>query len=114
MKTVEDQLVYAFVYGSTARNAQGAESDVDLMLLGDVTQRELGSLIKKAESILGRELRPTTYSLDDFAAKLSQGNRFVCDVMEKPKKFVEIQGKIFTEDGLKNELSAMAKEQLAS
>jgi transcriptional regulator with XRE-family HTH domain/predicted nucleotidyltransferase len=114
LKPIEDQLVYAFVYGSTARHAQSAESDIDLMLIGDVTQRELGSLIKKAESILGRELRPTTYTLADFAAKYDSGNRFVVDVIEKPKRFVEINGNTFTEDGLKNELRAMAKEQLAS
>ena len=114
LKPLDDRLVYAFVYGSTARNAQSAESDVDLMLLGEVTQVEIGSLIKKAETILGRELRPTTYSLNDFAAKFSQGNRFVVDVMEKPKKFVGVNGKTFTEDGLRNELRSMAKEQLAT
>ena len=114
LKPIEDQLVYAFVYGSTARNSQSPESDIDLMLLGDVTQRELGSLIKKAESILGRELRPTTYSLNDFSAKFNQGNRFVVEVMGQPIKFVGINGKTFTQDGLRNELRAMAKEQLAS
>ncbi len=114
LRPLGERLAYGFVYGSTARNAQSAESDIDLMLLGDVSQREIGSLIKKAESILGREIRPTIYSLDDFAAKFQQGNRFACDVMDKPKKFIELGGIKRTEEGLKDDLRAMAKKQLAS
>lgn len=114
LKPLGARVVYGFVYGSTARNAQNAESDIDLMLLGDITQRDLGGLIKKAESILGRELRPTTFTLDEFAEKFRQGNRFVSEVMEKPKKFIETCGVMRTEEDLRNDLGAVAKEQLAS
>ncbi|MGB7344069.1 MAG: NACHT domain-containing protein [Pirellulaceae bacterium] len=114
LKPLGSRIVYGFVYGSTARNAQNAESDIDLMLLGDVTQRDLGGLIKKAESILGRELRPTTFTLDDFAEKFRQGNRFASEVMEKPKKFIEICGVVRTEEDFRNDIGTVEKEQLAS
>ena len=39
----------AFIYGSSAHGSEGANSDVDLMLIGKVDQSILDEVISKAE-----------------------------------------------------------------
>ena len=79
----------AFVYGSVARGEQTAQSDVDLLIVGDVTLADLVPLIRVAERKLGREVNPSTYPVREFAAKLKRGAPFLKRVMAEPKLFVE-------------------------
>lgn len=52
---------FAFVYGSTARGDERANSDIDLMVIGDVNPDELLEQVGKAEKSLMRELNYTIY-----------------------------------------------------
>ena len=101
---------FAFVYGSTAKNLQSLESDIDLMLIGTLTQRDLSGVIKSAQSLVGREIKPTIYTLEQFAKKYDEENRFVMEVMGDAKLFIEVDQQTRSEVELVNELRSMAQK----
>jgi len=85
----------AFVYGSVARNQERAESDVDLMVLGNASLGEVVSALAPAQKVLGREINPTLFPTSEFRTKLAAGNHFLRSVMKEKKLFV-----VGTEDEL--------------
>ena len=85
----------AFVYGSVARNQERAESDVDLMVLGNASLGEVVSALAPAQKVLGREINPTLFPTSEFRTKLAAGNHLLRSVMKEKKLFV-----VGTEDEL--------------
>jgi len=49
----------AFVYGSFASGDAHPDSDIDLMVIGDVSDRELAPSVARVERLLGREVNYT-------------------------------------------------------
>ena len=113
LEALGNRIAYAFVFGSIAREQQGQESDLDLLLIGDVSLRDIASPIRQAESHLGRRISPITYSKSRFGEMLLNRNPFALEVLSKPKKPIPIGGRQVTEMELNDELGAMATEQLA-
>jgi predicted nucleotidyltransferase len=71
----------AFVYGSMARQDEKAGSDVDLMIVGNVTLDEVLGQLAPVERAIGRSINPTLYYLTEFKAKLKSGNHFLRSVL---------------------------------
>jgi DNA-binding MarR family transcriptional regulator len=82
------QISFALVYGSMARGDENAGSDVDLMVIGDVTLDEILAHLTPAERDLGRPINPTVYSLKEFKSKLHRGNHFLNSVTRGKKVFL--------------------------
>lgn len=78
----------AFIYGSVARGAETSASDLDLMLVGDLTLDEVVPLLLDAQQDLGREINPTILTATQMEDRLRRGDGFVRRVMEAPKLFV--------------------------
>ncbi len=78
----------AFVYGSVARLEQKSASDVDLMVVGDVSFGEIVSALAAAQEALAREINPTVYSPAEFKAKLRAGHHFLTSVVRREKIFL--------------------------
>jgi predicted nucleotidyltransferase len=71
----------AFVYGSVAKRAERAGSDVDLLVISDdIEYAELYSALPVAERRLGRKVEPTIVSPADWARKSSLGDSFTSRV----------------------------------
>ncbi len=78
----------AFVYGSIATGREKRGSDVDVMVVGEVSFAEVVSALDPAQKTLGREINPTIYSPDEFAAKLSGGHHFLKRVAGEKRIFL--------------------------
>ena len=78
----------AFVYGSIARQEERAESDIDLMIIGDIELDDVLVRLQKAETALGRAVNPTIYSIHEFERKLEEGNHFLNAVLDGKKVFL--------------------------
>jgi predicted nucleotidyltransferase len=76
-----NRISVAFVYGSMARREENADSDVDLIVVGDVTLDEVVAQLAAVEGSIGREINPTVYSTDEFKRRLESGNHFLRAVM---------------------------------
>jgi predicted nucleotidyltransferase len=78
----------AFVFGSIAKSEESYRSDVDVMIIGTVTLREICTKLSDATQRLSREVNPITYSSEEFDKRLSEEHHFLMGVLEKPKLFI--------------------------
>jgi predicted nucleotidyltransferase len=79
----------AFIFGSVARLEQIRESDIDLMVIGDVRLKEIAAAVHNAEKILGRAINPVLFSSDKFRSQYREGNPFLLDIVRKEQIFVK-------------------------
>ena len=78
----------AFVFGSLARGAGRAESDVDLFVIGSVGLRQVVPALKQATETSGREINPLVMSSSSFISRLRQHDPLLESVMSAEKIFV--------------------------
>jgi predicted nucleotidyltransferase len=72
----------AWVYGSLAKQTETAQSDVDVMLIGDPLL--LGSVLElllPLEAQLGRKINPTCYTRSEFERRRAEPDSFVNRVL---------------------------------
>ena len=80
------QIKAAFVYGSIAKKEDTSSSDIDLMLVSDtLTFADVVLALQAVTELLGREVNPNIYTVQDFAKRLREGGSFVTRVMAQPK-----------------------------
>lgn len=82
------QIQLAFIYGSIARQDETARSDVDLLVIGDVSFSSLVARLADSEKIILRDVSPTVYSASEFTEKIREGHHFVSAILERPKLFL--------------------------
>lgn len=85
---LKDRLELAFVHGSVAKSSEGSASDVDLIAIGSLGLADLSPVLGPAERRLGRPINASVYSPEEFSAKLTAKNHFVCSLLDKQKLFV--------------------------
>ena len=86
----------AFVFGSPARGDGKANSDLDLMVIGTITLRQLGKLLSGVATKLGREINRHVLTPEEFAKRRTTREHFITTVLGEPRLFV-----IGNEDELK-------------
>lgn len=97
------EIQIAFVYGSVASQKERANSDIDLMVLGNAPFSDVVSALGSAQKQLGRDINPTVFPISEFRSKFAAGNHFLRNVMREKKLFVL---------GTENELAKLASKQL--
>lgn len=85
---LSDRIRCALVFGSVARGEETAYSDVDILILGDVSFTDALEALHPAQDQIQREINPVVYRVDDFRAKLASYNTWARDVVDKPKLFL--------------------------
>jgi predicted nucleotidyltransferase len=88
LKPLASKIKLAFVYGSIARGEERSESDIDLMVIGDVPPSELALSLRRPRELLGREINPTLYSTAEFNEKKASMDSFLGQVLAKPRLLV--------------------------
>lgn len=88
LTSLEDRIKLAFVFGSIARGEEKASSDVDLMVVGEVSFTDVVSALGQIEAKLGREVNPTVYGPREFREKLAAKNHFLSTIAKEKKLFV--------------------------
>lgn len=76
----------AFVFGSFAEGLDNAESDVDVMVIGNVTFAAVSDALGDLQADLRREVNPTVYNVHELREKIS--TPFIASIMRKPKVFL--------------------------
>lgn len=90
-----DAIQLAFIFGSFARGSETVASDIDLMIIGDITSRELSRLLTPLKEDLDREMNPVTIRAREFQENIDKGDSFTQSILEEPKIFL-----IGDDDGL--------------
>jgi predicted nucleotidyltransferase len=89
LKPVRRNIKIAFIYGSIAAGKARAESDEDLMIVGDVGLEKIALLFHGIETGLGRQVNPTVYTVADFQQRLTGESHFLGTVLGSPVLFVQ-------------------------
>jgi predicted nucleotidyltransferase len=88
LRSFDEKIVCAFLYGSIARHDEHVTSDVDVIIIGELGLAEISSALRKAERYLGREINVTIYSVVEFRRKIREGNHFLTTVIGGPIQFL--------------------------
>ncbi len=75
----------AFLFGSVGRGEERAESDIDLMVIGDVPFLDIVAVVSPLQELLGREINPTVFTAEEFQQRLEDGDSFLTRVMRDEK-----------------------------
>lgn len=75
----------AWIYGSYAKGADTADSDIDLMIVSKtLTLSRVFEAVQPAEAQLGRKVNPTLYTPAEFAKRRAEKDSFVNRVLAQP------------------------------
>jgi len=80
----------AFIYGSFAKGEERATSDIDVMVVGEASDMELGAAFGKMERHLHRQVNYSLFDRKEVKQRLREGIGFIPSVFSQPK--VMIQG----------------------
>jgi predicted nucleotidyltransferase len=89
LQPMTQQVRVAFIFGSMARRHEQAESDIDVMVIGDeIGMSDISPLLRPAQDLLRREVNPTVYRTAELRKKWSDGHHFITRVIEGEKVFL--------------------------
>ena len=84
----DKKIEIAFIYGSYARGQESLLSDIDLMVIGDISSKQLAGILAKTKTELMREINYAVFSLREFINKSIQEDHFINSVLKDKKIFI--------------------------
>lgn len=87
LEPVAKKMTIAFVHGSTAAGDSRQNSDIDMIIVGDVGLADVAPLLRGARAALGRELNTSVYHPREFKKQLEEPSHFLSTVLSSPLIF---------------------------
>ena len=84
----QNKIKEAFIYGSYAAGDADQHSDLDLMIIGDVSLDDISSLVSSMEDSLNRPINYVIYPENEWNEKLNQGDAFAVNVQNSSKIYL--------------------------
>jgi len=84
----EKDIRIAFIYGSYATGREDLASDIDLMVIGNISSRKLSAILAEQKKELGRELNYTVFLEAEFKQKVKKKNHFIKSLLNEEKIFI--------------------------
>ena len=82
------RITLAFIHGSLATGTENAVSDVDVVIVGDVSFSDVVAALHGAQDRIGREINPSVYSTTEFKKKIRAGHHFLTSALAGTKIFL--------------------------
>lgn len=82
----KEKIELAFIYGSFAKGEENISSDIDLLLVGNITSKEASMLLSPAKNSLRREINFIVYDEKELLKK--KESHFLKQVLKEPKIFL--------------------------
>jgi predicted nucleotidyltransferase len=79
-----DNVECAFVFGSIAKGTENSNSDIDLMLIGDINQDDLTTAISPMEGKIAREINYHIYDSQEIVKKIKEKDSFISNIFLSP------------------------------
>jgi predicted nucleotidyltransferase len=80
---LSDRIVLAFIFGSMANGKETSTSDIDLMIIGELSFFEVVKELYTVQKILSREINPKVYSVQEWQQLCIKNDGFIQDVLKK-------------------------------
>lgn len=84
----QNKVRFAFVFGSFARGEESADSDIDLLIVGNLSLRELSKITAPLTRELDREVNPVIFTPREFQKKILKNDHFLLEVISSPKLWI--------------------------
>lgn len=88
LASLSDKIPVAFVYGSIASGAERRTSDIDIMVVGNVSFEEVVGALHACQEELRREINPNVYGPAEFKKKAREKGTFLSRVLDEPVLFI--------------------------
>jgi predicted nucleotidyltransferase len=85
LQPLAGQIVFALVYGSMASGEEHEYSDIDLLIVGDISFETVAMALFPCQETLGREISPNVFSRSEFVHRLEETDAFLSHVLKGPK-----------------------------
>lgn len=82
----------AFVYGSVATEEEGEKSDIDLIVVGEVSEMELHEKISLVEKEIRREINYTLMAEEEFGERIRNDDPFLRRILGE--NVIVLKGKL--------------------
>jgi len=93
LKSIADETIYAFVYGSVAKGTDKSGSDIDVMIVSDTLALEdIFLALTPLDTQLGRNINPTLFTSTEFESKRKNRKGFLGNVLATP--IIELIGAV--------------------
>lgn len=79
---------YAFIYGSIAKGIANSQSDVDVMIIGEVSAKKLSGSFLEVGRILNREVNFSVFPQEEWIERIKQNDHFITSVFNEPRIFI--------------------------
>lgn len=79
------QPVLALIFGSVASGTETANSDADVLVIGDLGFADVVRATHPVQAELAREINPVVYSAQEFQRRVQEHDPFVTELLAKPK-----------------------------
>lgn len=81
------KIQYAFLFGSFARGDYREDSDVDLMIVGNITLNEVIKIIRIPEIKIKKDINPIVWTIENLKKEKKSG--FVRDIFKKEVRMIK-------------------------
>ncbi len=75
----------AFIFGSFAKGEVDAESDLDIMIIGEVDVGQVTTVVDEIEQMLSREVNYILFTREEWDSRLADGDSFASNVHSATK-----------------------------
>lgn len=85
LRSVEQKIHLAFIYGSFASGDYGNDSDVDLFIVTELSGLKLAELLAEVQNEVGRSINIAQFTIHEYDQRREQNDHFLTRVLEGPK-----------------------------
>ena len=90
LSDIADQIDVAVIFGSVASGKATTLSDIDVLIIGDISFTEAVKRLYPVQSILAREINPKVYTVNEWCEAVLKDSVFIRELLTKP--IIEIIG----------------------
>lgn len=84
----EDKIDLAFVFGSIARGTAHSSSDVDVLIIGNMSFAEAVDVLYPAQAVLRREINPKVYRKSEWNKLIEKQDPFIQEIINNKKYYI--------------------------
>ncbi len=80
-----ENIAWAFIFGSVAGGTETSNSDIDLIIIGNVGFSDAVNVLYPIQETLGREINPKIYRIEEWNQMCKINDAFIKEVFAKPR-----------------------------
>lgn len=83
-----EQIEVAVIFGSVGRGTENEGSDVDLLIIGEVSFTCIVTALYPVQEVIGREINPKIYNKKEWKNLVREKEPFAQEILNNPKLFI--------------------------